>query len=81
MGRLTLEWWLAPRLSGSRFHRHPGMAVAAVEGEDSGAAWVRLSDDTELTVDRIVFTTGYRADLSRVPCGDNPPPPSAVLVM
>jgi cation diffusion facilitator CzcD-associated flavoprotein CzcO len=67
VGRLTLEWWLTPRLSGSRFHRHPGVSVAAVAGEDSGAAQVRLSDDTELTVDRIVFATGYRADLSRVP--------------
>ena len=67
VGRLTLEWWLTPRLQGDQFHRHPGTSVAAVGTEDSSAARVRLSDGTELTADRIVLATGYKADLGRVP--------------
>jgi FAD-dependent urate hydroxylase len=67
VGRLTLEWWLTPRLQGERFSRHPGTSVVSVAAENPGAARVRLSDGTELTVDRIVLATGYRADLGRVP--------------
>src|SRR3954447_26809108 len=67
VGRLTLEWWLAPRLRGDRFTRRPGTSVTSVAVPDSGAASVRLSDGTELTVDRIVLATGYKADLRRVP--------------
>jgi len=66
-GRLTLEWWLTPRLRGDRFTRHPGTSVASVAAEGTGAARVRLSGGAELTVDRIVLATGYRADLARVP--------------
>ncbi|HEX3957548.1 MAG TPA: NAD(P)-binding domain-containing protein [Trebonia sp.] len=67
VGRLTLEWWLAPRLLGDRFTRRPGTSVVSVVAEDSGEARVRLSDGTELSVDRIVLATGYKADLGRVP--------------
>jgi cation diffusion facilitator CzcD-associated flavoprotein CzcO len=66
-GRHTLEWWLAPRLQGERFSRHPGTSVASVAAGDPGKARVLLSDGTELTVDRIVLATGYKGDLSRVP--------------
>jgi cation diffusion facilitator CzcD-associated flavoprotein CzcO len=68
VGRLTLEWWLTPRLQGDRFTRRPGTSVVSVVAEDSGAAArVRLSDGTELRVDRIVLATGYKGDLGRVP--------------
>ena len=67
VGRLTLEWWLTPRLQGDRFHRRPGVSVAAVAADGSAAARVRLSDGTELSVDRIVCATGYKADIGRVP--------------
>jgi FAD-dependent urate hydroxylase len=67
VGRLTLEWWLTPRLQGDRFTRRPGTSVISVVAEDSGAASVRLSGGTELRVDRIVLATGYKADLGRVP--------------
>jgi thioredoxin reductase len=66
-GRLTLEWWLAPRLRGDRFRRHPRTSVVAVAAGEPGAARVRLSDGAELGVDRIVLATGYKADLGRVP--------------
>ncbi len=67
VGRLTLEWWLTPRLQGDRFCRRPGTSVVSVAAENSGAARVRLSDGTELSADRIVLATGYKAELDRVP--------------
>jgi cation diffusion facilitator CzcD-associated flavoprotein CzcO len=67
VGRLTLEWWLAPRLQGERFTRHPGTSVSSVASEDASTARVRLSDGTELSVDRIMLATGYKAALGRVP--------------
>jgi cation diffusion facilitator CzcD-associated flavoprotein CzcO len=67
VGRLTLEWWLTPRLQGDRFTRRPGTSVVSVVTEEPSAARVRLSDGTELVVDRIVLATGYQAALGRVP--------------
>jgi cation diffusion facilitator CzcD-associated flavoprotein CzcO len=67
VGRLTLEWWLTPRLQGDRFRRRPGTSVVSVTSGEAGPAQVRLSDGTELSVDRIVLATGYKADLGRVP--------------
>jgi hypothetical protein len=32
VGRLTLEWWLSPRLTDDRFHRWPGAQVVASGG-------------------------------------------------
>jgi FAD-dependent urate hydroxylase len=67
VGRLTLEWWLTPRLQGDQFTRRPGTSVVSVTAGDCGAATARLSDGTELSVDRIVLATGYKAALGRVP--------------
>jgi cation diffusion facilitator CzcD-associated flavoprotein CzcO len=67
VGRLTLEWWLWPRLQGSRFHLRPGTQVFDAAPHHDGTTRVTLSDGERLTVDRIVLATGYRADLSRVP--------------
>jgi FAD-dependent urate hydroxylase len=67
VGRLTLEWWLTPRLQGKRFRRHPLTSVVAASTGSAGAVRVQLSDGTELDVDRIVLATGYKADLARIP--------------
>jgi thioredoxin reductase len=67
VGRLTLEWWLTPRLHGERFHRRPCTSVVTALMDGSGVVRVHLSDGTDLTVDRIVLATGYKADLARVP--------------
>jgi cation diffusion facilitator CzcD-associated flavoprotein CzcO len=67
VGRLTLEWWLTPRLQGNRFRRRPGTSVVTASADGTGAVRVQLSDGTELGVDRIVLATGYKADLARVP--------------
>ena len=48
VGRLTLEWWLTPRLQGKRFRRRPGTSVVAASTDGAGAVRVQLSDGTEL---------------------------------
>jgi cation diffusion facilitator CzcD-associated flavoprotein CzcO len=63
VGRLTLEYWLAPRLDALPVHRHPETSV--IEASETGA--VRLSDGTSVHADRIVFACGYRADIARAP--------------
>jgi cation diffusion facilitator CzcD-associated flavoprotein CzcO len=66
VGRLTLEWWLAPRLADNRFHRWPNTRVVETTVEDDGIA-VTLSNGDRLEVDQIVFATGYKANLPNVP--------------
>jgi len=70
VGRLTLEYWLTPRLDWDGITRWPGTSVvAAGPGGAGGDGEVRaeLSNGTALTVDRVVFASGYRADLAKVP--------------
>jgi FAD-dependent urate hydroxylase len=75
VGRLTLEPWLVPRLRPDVVTSHPGQQVTAVLGGPAGPsagssdAEVRLalSDGSTLTADHVVFASGYRADLGRVP--------------
>lgn len=66
VGRLTLEWWLTPRLTGDRFHRWPEAAVVEIEPDDDDVA-VRLSNGEHLVADAIVYATGYAADIAAVP--------------
>jgi cation diffusion facilitator CzcD-associated flavoprotein CzcO len=68
VGRLTLEHWLTPRLESESIHRWPGTEVVnatLVGGEER--LRVRLSNAERLSVDKVVFASGYRADLARVP--------------
>ncbi len=67
VGRLTLEWWLVPRLPRDRFNRWPTSTVEIAEVAGDGTVQVRLSNGERLDVDRVVFATGYRPDVSRVP--------------
>src|SRR5207248_8168768 len=68
VGRLTLEHWLTPRLEWKAMTRWPGVDVVEV-GRRSGTAGlkVRLSNSVRLTVDRVLFASGYRANLAAVP--------------
>lgn len=65
VGRLTLEHWLVPRLRPEVVHRHPECEVTAVAGE--GPVSLTLSDGDVLDVDHVVFASGYRPDVARVP--------------
>lgn len=67
VGRLTLEQWLVPRLDWAGICRWPGTEVVDVSPARSGALRVLLSNSERLTVDHIIFASGYRADLVRVP--------------
>jgi cation diffusion facilitator CzcD-associated flavoprotein CzcO len=69
VGRLTLEWWLTPRLRPEVVTSRPGTEVAAVAPGQDGRDGVSLTltDGQELTVDVVVFASGYRADIGNVP--------------
>jgi FAD-dependent urate hydroxylase len=68
VGRLTLEPWLTPRLDRVGIHRWPRTEVVKVDSSAAtGELRVLLSNGEQLMVDRIIFATGYRADLARVP--------------
>jgi thioredoxin reductase len=68
VGRLTLEYWLTPRLGSERIRRWPGVEVVeATAARHDDAVRVVLSNSTELAVDYVVFACGYRAQLGNVP--------------
>ena len=70
VGRLTLEWWLAPRLKPEVVTSRPGTEVlASAVGVEAGQddVTLTLSDGERLTVDQVVFASGYQADLAAVP--------------
>jgi cation diffusion facilitator CzcD-associated flavoprotein CzcO len=66
VGRLTLEWWLAPRLADNRIHRWPNTHVVETAVEGDGIE-VTLSGGDRLNVDQVIFATGYKANLPKVP--------------
>ena len=66
VGRLTLEYWLAPRLDPRRVTSHPGTQVVAVAPHEDEVR-LSLADGTALDVDHVVAASGYRADLAAVP--------------
>ena len=67
VGRLSLEWWLTPRLADERIRSWPGTHVVESEVGEAGTISVALSSGDRLTFDRLIFATGYKADLPRVP--------------
>ncbi len=67
VGRLTLEYWLTPRLAWDGIHRWPGTEVVEVTPAGDDELRVLLSNGTGLAVDRVVFGSGYRAELTKVP--------------
>ncbi len=67
VGRLTLEHWLVPRLKPEVVHRHPRCEVVSVGAASDGGVRLTLSDGDALHADHVVFASGYRADLARVP--------------
>jgi len=68
VGRLTLEHWLVPRLRPDVVTSHPGCEVVDVDaGAAEGGTILTLSDGTRLDADFVVFASGYRADVRKVP--------------
>jgi cation diffusion facilitator CzcD-associated flavoprotein CzcO len=66
VGRLTLEWWLSPRLTDDRFHLWPRAEVIGADSEPRSTV-VTLSNGERLSVDKLIFATGYKAELAKVP--------------
>ena len=66
VGRLTLEPWLPPRLTPDVVTVHASCEVVEVE-EGDAASMLGLTDGSRLTADFVVFASGYRADIGRVP--------------
>lgn len=66
VGRLTLEPWLVPRIPDAIVTSHPGCAVVDTAASDHDVT-LTLSDGAVLTADHVVFASGYRADIARVP--------------
>ena len=65
-GRLKLEPWLAPRLVDERVKVLPNTGlVKAVE--QNGELAVTMSNGETVVCDKVVFATGYKVDISRVP--------------
>ncbi len=66
VGRMTLEWWLSPRLTEDCFNFWPKAQVIGVRSEPT-ATVVTLSNGEHLNVDKVIFATGYKAELANVP--------------
>ena len=67
VGRLTLEYWLTPRLDWAGLHRWPGTEVVETRSASGNELRVTLSNSERLSVDHVVFASGYVAELARVP--------------
>ena len=66
VGRLTLEPWLVPRIAPEVVTRHPRCAVTGVTAGEQELL-LTLSDGETLRADHVVFASGYKADVARVP--------------
>jgi cation diffusion facilitator CzcD-associated flavoprotein CzcO len=65
-GRLKLEPWLWPRLERPEISFRPKSRIVGSELR-GGDLLVRLDNGDELAVDHVLYATGYRVDLRRVP--------------
>ena len=65
-GRLKLEPWLAPRIAGHRVRVLPKTEVVK-SVDQNGELVVTLSNGEEIVCDQVVFATGYKVDVTRVP--------------
>lgn len=66
-GRLKLEPWLAPRLRNPAIELLPNTRVDSCQVRAEATMAVRLDDGRELSVDHVIFATGYKVDMARVP--------------
>jgi thioredoxin reductase len=68
VGRLTLEYWLTPRLASQDITRWPGAQVVEFrQRPHTDELEITLTGSVRLTVDRVLFASGYRANIANVP--------------
>ena len=66
MGRLQLEPWLWPRVNKKNVRLWPNSRIAEWRATSRGTIEARLERGNRLSVDHVLFATGYRVDLSRM---------------
>ena len=66
-GRLKVEPWLEARCRSDRIRIRPRTEVVSAVETAAGDVAVTLDSGEVLTVDHVIFATGYQADLRRVP--------------
>ena len=66
VGRLTLEPWIPQRLDPERVRSWPRSEVTRVAADAGDELQVTLSDGAAVTVDEIIFATGFRSELGYV---------------
>jgi thioredoxin reductase len=68
VGRLTLEPWLTPRLDWDGVRRWPNAELVEIRRRSGSKELdATLSNSMRLTVERVVFASGYRADVKQIP--------------
>lgn len=66
-GRLKLEPWLASRIARPQIQLWPGSRIAGCDAAGDGSMALMLDGGERIAADFVIFATGYRVDLSRVP--------------
>jgi cation diffusion facilitator CzcD-associated flavoprotein CzcO len=66
-GRMKLEPWLAPRLDHPSVELMPNTNVSSCRESSGGALQVDLDNGQMRAVDHVIFATGYKVDMARVP--------------
>ncbi len=66
-GRLKLEPWLAQRISKETIFMHPKTEIVGVDQRASGELNIHFNNCQDIRVDHVVFATGFKIDLNRIP--------------
>jgi hypothetical protein len=66
-GRLKLEPWLAPRISKENVRLWPHSTIDSCRMLADGSLDIRLTGGAHVEVDHVIFATGYKVDIQRVP--------------
>jgi len=66
-GRLKLEPWLAPRVNKEHIQLWPHCTLRVCREMDDGSMVAELGNQQAIRVDHILFATGYRVRIARVP--------------
>ncbi len=66
-GRLKLEPWLAPRIANENVHLWPNDEIAGAAPVAGGGLAVELKSGARVDADFVLFATGYRVDIARLP--------------
>ncbi len=66
-GRAKLEPWLRARIEQPNVHLLPGTNVTSSRQNPDGELEVSIDSGRTIVVDHVIFATGYKVDMSRLP--------------